>query len=71
MSCFHHRYYRYVRMMLRRYPKMRNERLAYGGNHSVRAICGRKDMARHVDFLRTLAQIRLLLASDGKKGRRN
>lgn len=25
---FHHRFYRYVRMMLRRYPKMQNEALA-------------------------------------------
>ena len=60
MSCFHHQYYRYVRMMLRRYPKMRNESFATRDNHGTRAICGRRDMDKHVDFLRTLAQVHFL-----------
>ena len=37
MSSFHHRYYRYVRMMLRRYPKMRNEAFGRRGNAGTRA----------------------------------
>jgi hypothetical protein len=60
MSYFHYRYYRYVRMMLRRYPKMRNESFAHRGNHGTRAICERKDMDKHVEFLRTAAQIHFL-----------
>ena len=37
-TCFHHRHYRYVRMMLRRYPKMRKEIWGLSGNNGVRAI---------------------------------
>lgn len=57
MSSFHHRHYRYVRMMLRRYPKMRNEAFGRRGNAGTRAICERKNMDKHVEFLRTAAQI--------------
>jgi hypothetical protein len=39
-SVFHVRCYRYVRMMLRRYPKMRREKFGLTSNSGVRAICG-------------------------------
>jgi hypothetical protein len=35
---FHHRFYRYVRMMLRRYPKMRNEIYGLRSNNGVQSI---------------------------------
>jgi hypothetical protein len=35
---FHHRFYRYVRMMLRRYPKMHNEIYGLRSNNGVRSI---------------------------------
>ena len=50
MSSFHHRYYHYARMMLRRYPKMRNEAFGRRGNAGTRAICERKDIDKHVEF---------------------
>ena len=51
VSDFHHRHYRYVRMMLRRYPKMRDELLGLTGNAGARAICQRKNMDKHMVFL--------------------
>lgn len=39
-SMFHFRHYRYVRMMLRRFPKMRAERLAISSGPGIDAICG-------------------------------
>lgn len=35
---FHHRFYRYVRMMLRRCPKMRNEVHGLRSNNGVQSI---------------------------------
>ena len=34
----HHRFYRYVRMMLRRYPKMRNGIFGLRSNNGVQSI---------------------------------
>lgn len=39
VQIFHYRYYRYVRMMLRRYPKMRQERLAWSVGPGINGIC--------------------------------
>ncbi len=39
-TVFHHRHYRYVRMMLRRYPKMRNEIFGLSSEAGCIAICG-------------------------------
>jgi hypothetical protein len=36
---FHYRHYRYVRMMLRKYPKMRQESLAWSSGPGVDGIC--------------------------------
>ena len=52
---FHHRYYRYVRYMLRRYPKMRRESFSAFGNRSTRAICGLKSEQAWIDNLKRLA----------------
>lgn len=60
MSDFHHRYYRYARMMLRRYPKMRGEFLAYSGNAGMRGVCERKDYTKHVAFLISAANAHYL-----------
>ena len=60
MTNFHHRYYRYARMMLRRYPKMRNEAWARSSNRGTRGICQRKHIDVHVEFLRTVAQVHFL-----------
>lgn len=43
---FHHRHYRYVRMMLRRYPKMREGRFGWSSNSGVVAICGGEAVRR-------------------------
>lgn len=37
---FHHKFYRYVRMMLRVRPKMRTERLGLLSGPGIRGICG-------------------------------
>lgn len=39
---FHFRFYRYVRMMLRRYPSMRKESLGARSNSGVLAIRSQK-----------------------------
>ncbi len=46
-SVFHFRFYRYVRMMLRRYPKMRAQAFSQRSNSGVRSIVSSSSSGRN------------------------
>ena len=43
---FHYNFYRYVRYMLRRYPKMRQERLGWSSGPGMGPLVGRRLLSR-------------------------